>query len=113
MSNEAAIHAVPQNPHLHPAAHVLCTHAYVVSKRSAARLIRLLRNPVFAYSRPIDWAYLRFKFTGRIKMYSVFPQIVIQAKNTESDIGGGAPEEAELVDSALERVAILEKTTES
>lgn len=44
-------------------------------------------------------------------MYSVYPQVVIQAKNTMSDIspGAGSPEDAELVDSALERIALLEE----
>lgn len=36
-----------------PCRNALCAHAYAVTKRSAARIVRLFRNPVYAYSRPI------------------------------------------------------------
>ena len=52
-SNENANPPLPGTSYIHPSRGALCGHAYVVTKKSAARIVRLFRNPVYAYSRPI------------------------------------------------------------
>jgi len=105
-SDETHKPPVPGNSYLHPAQHALCTHAYAVSRLGAARLVRLLRMPLFAYSRPIDHAYIHLNWHGMINAFSVYPPVVVQSKATLSDIGQGTgpQEEFHLVDSALARV---------
>jgi hypothetical protein len=93
--------------YLHPSNLPLCMHAYAVTKKSAARLVRLFRNPVYAYSRPIDHGFALLNAWGLTRQFSVYPSIVVQAKVTVSDLapGNGAGEEFYLADSALKRIA--------
>jgi len=88
---------------LYPSNQPKCTHAYVVSKRGARRLLLYLQYPPFAYSRAIDQAIAWLIEIGKIKSYSVVPSLVIQTKMDKSDIspgtGGGWPER--LVDGIL------------
>ncbi|KAH9813358.1 hypothetical protein DFH28DRAFT_897227 [Melampsora americana] len=78
----------PGSP-LRPAFAPKCNHAYAVSKRGARKLIRHLRSPAFAYSRPFDKAILHLILTERIKAFSFYPSIVVQTKDLISDIAGG------------------------
>ncbi|EGG04501.1 uncharacterized protein MELLADRAFT_88821 [Melampsora larici-populina 98AG31] len=74
---------------LRPAFTPKCNHAYAISKRGARKLIRHLRSPAFAYSRPFDKAILHLILTERIKAFSFYPSIVVQTKDLISDIAGG------------------------
>lgn len=66
-----------------------CSHAYVLSKRGARRLLLHLRYPPFAYSRAIDQAFSWLVQSGRLKSYTVVPSLVIQRKDDNSDISPG------------------------
>lgn len=100
-----------------------------MTKKSAARIVRLFRHPLFAYSRPIggpfqlspsvsvnpisaDHGFALLNAWGLTRQFSVYPSIVIQAKATASDLapGNGAFEDFYLVDSALERIRLLEES---
>ncbi|CAE6521977.1 unnamed protein product [Rhizoctonia solani] len=111
MSDENENPPVRGHPHLHPSKHVLCTHAYAISRAGAQRLVRYLRTPLFAFSRPIDHAIQHFNHHKILNIYSVEPAVVIQTKNTVSDIvdGTGGVQTEWLADSALQRVVYLEK----
>ncbi|KAG9127376.1 hypothetical protein FRC07_014540 [Ceratobasidium sp. 392] len=110
-SDENTKPPVRGTPHLHPSTHVLCTHAYAVSRTGARRMIRYLRTPLFAFSRPIDHAFQHFNWHKILNVYSVEPAVVIQTKDTLSDIvsGTGGEQDEWLADSAMERVAYYEK----
>ncbi|KAF7309066.1 hypothetical protein MKEN_01108200 [Mycena kentingensis (nom. inval.)] len=76
-------------PRIYPSHAPLCLHAYLVSPAGAARLLSHLTLPSFAYSRPVDNAIARLVETGRLKSYTVVPNVVIQrAKRGLSDISG-------------------------
>ncbi|KZT38753.1 hypothetical protein SISSUDRAFT_1046494 [Sistotremastrum suecicum HHB10207 ss-3] len=94
--------------------HTLCTHAYAVSRRGAMQLIRHLRSPDIAYSRPIDHAMKDLAQMHRVKTLSVYPQVVIQTKDGKSDIVGNRNNDwkEQLVDSTLERIRLLSNGTE-
>ncbi|KAF8707596.1 hypothetical protein RHS03_04228, partial [Rhizoctonia solani] len=111
MSSENENPPVRGHPHLHPSKHVLCTHAYAVSRSGARKLVRYLRTPLFAFSRPIDHAVQHFNHHKILNIYSVEPAVVIQTKDTVSDIvdGTGGSQTEWLADSALQRVAYYEK----
>ncbi|CAE6429323.1 unnamed protein product [Rhizoctonia solani] len=111
MSDENENPPVRGHPHLHPSKHVLCTHAYAISRSGARRLVRYLRTPLFAFSRPIDHAVQHFNHHKILNIYSVEPAVVIQTKDTVSDIvdGTGGAQTEWLADSALQRVAYYEK----
>lgn len=98
-------------PTLHPAQHTLCTHAYAVNRRSAQHLVRRLRSEPFAYSRTIDHAIQHLSSHHIVKVYSVFPPVVVQTYETESDIIPGRSKERVqwLGDSARERIALVEE----
>jgi hypothetical protein len=116
---------LPGTSYLHPSSLPLCSHAYALTKKSAARIVRLFRNPLYAYSRPLgesrqvirrtgysillnaDHGFLYLYTWHLTRLFSVYPAIVTQSKVTESDIvpGIGAGEEFYLVDSALKRIA--------
>lgn len=96
-------------PTLFPATQSLCSHAYVVNRRSASRLVRYLRSEPFAYSRAFDHAVNHLSMSGRLKVFSVNPPVVIQPKDLASDLvhrGFKPIREQWLSDSALERVAL-------
>ncbi|KAF7332662.1 hypothetical protein MKEN_00149100 [Mycena kentingensis (nom. inval.)] len=76
-------------PRIHPSNGPLCTHAYIVSPAGAARLLSHLTLPSYAYSRPVDNAIARLVKTGRIKSFTVVPNVVIQMeKRGVSDVNG-------------------------
>jgi len=102
-------------PTLHPSFTTLCTHAYVVNRNSARRLVRRLRTEAFAYSRPIDHAYYYLFSHKGIKSFSVYPPIIVQTYQMGSDIVPNRPStdrEQWLEDSTLERIQ-LAKAIES
>jgi len=97
---------------IHPTKHALCTHGYAISQRGAVKLLRFLRSPDYAYSRPIDHAIKDLWRMALIKSYSVYPPVVIQTKNDVSDITGAVEKQwsvhEALVDSTLERLEMLQ-----
>jgi len=102
---------VPGSALLRPTKHTLCTHGYAVSLRGATRLLRYLRSPDYAFSRPIDHAIKDLYQMHDIKSYSIYPPVVVQTKSDVSDITGTVEthwkvKEA-LVDSTVERLAML------
>ncbi|CAE6457315.1 unnamed protein product [Rhizoctonia solani] len=74
---------------LHPSHSPKCTHAYAVSRKGARRLVKLLRDPSVAYGRPLDAALLDLIQSNLVNAYSVHPSVVIQTKDTPSDIFPG------------------------
>lgn len=72
--------------HLHPSYAPKCTHAYALSLPGARRLLQHLRYPPFAYSRALDHAFAWLIESGRLRAYSVVPSVVVQRKDTPSDI---------------------------
>lgn len=66
-------------------------------------------GPSFAYGRALDQAFVRLIQGRRISAFSVVPSIVIQTKDSLSDItpgngGNGSSWRDELKDSALTRL---------
>lgn len=95
-------------------------------------MVRFLRSERFAYSRPIgtspvlllrlnemgvltdicvDHTFIHLGYHELINIFSVLPAIVLQTKDNPSDIDGGTGglKTEWLVDSAMERVQLLEK----
>ncbi|KZT61847.1 hypothetical protein CALCODRAFT_427186 [Calocera cornea HHB12733] len=101
--------SLPFAPAIHPSYTPKCTHAYAVSRRGAYRLVRHLRAPAFAYSRPLDQAYAYLIQRKRIKAFSFHPSIVIQTKDMASDIfpGNGSSWRESLADSTMERIYLV------
>lgn len=62
-----------------------------------------------AYSRPLDTAYLELIQSNRLNAYSVYPSVIIQTKDTASDIfpGNGSRWKDVLQNSALARADSL------
>ena len=89
--------------HLHPAYSPYCTHAYALSLSGARRLLQHLRYPPFAYSRALDRAFSWLIETGRLRAYSVVPSVVVQTKDTPSDVlpGCGSEQTQWLVNGVL------------
>ncbi|KAF8520975.1 hypothetical protein JB92DRAFT_2708583 [Gautieria morchelliformis] len=98
-------------PTLHPASHTLCTHAYAVNRRAAQRMVRRMRSEPFAYSRTVDHAIQHLSSYREIKVFSVFPQVVIQTYETESDIAPGRSKDRMhwLEDGVRDRMALVEE----
>jgi len=98
-------------PALHRSTHTMCTHAYLISKQGARKMVRFLRSERFAYSRPIDHTFIHLGYHELINIFSVLPAIVLQTKDNPSDIDGGTGglKTEWLVDSVMERVQLLEK----
>jgi GR25 family glycosyltransferase involved in LPS biosynthesis len=74
---------------LHPSHAPKCTHAYLLSRPGARRLLALLSRPHFAYSRAIDQAMAWLVKTKRLRCFSVVPSLVVQRKDGPSDVQGG------------------------
>ncbi|KAH9964552.1 hypothetical protein BC827DRAFT_1187783 [Russula dissimulans] len=74
---------------LHPASSPKCTHAYVLSRVGARRVVAHLRHPPFAYSRAIDQALAWLVQSGRLRAFSIVPPVVVQRKITVSDVISG------------------------
>lgn len=114
MSKEWEKPAVHGTPYLHPSTHVLCTHAYAVSREGARRAVRYLRSSLFAFSRPIDGAINHLNFHKLLTLYSVEPPVVVQTRTTLSDIfdGFGSAKDQWLDDSAVDRLAMYDRLAE-
>ncbi|KAG9097532.1 hypothetical protein FRC06_007459 [Ceratobasidium sp. 370] len=98
-------------PALHRSTHTMCTHAYAISKQGARKMVRFLRSDLFAYSRPIDHTFIHLNYHDLTINFSILPTVVLQTKDNPSDVEGGTGglKTEWLVDSAMERVDMLEK----
>jgi len=85
-SNTSSVIETVDSVLLHPSFGPKCTHAYVLSRSGARRLLLHLRYPPFAYSRALDQAFAWLVQSGRIRAYSVVPSVVVQRKVGESDV---------------------------
>ncbi|KAI9445538.1 hypothetical protein H4582DRAFT_1916072 [Lactarius indigo] len=74
---------------LHPASAPKCTHAYVLSRIGARRIVAHLRHPPFAYSRAIDQALSWLVQSQRLRAFSIVPPVVVQRKISGSDVMPG------------------------
>ncbi|KAG8763907.1 hypothetical protein FRC11_009429 [Ceratobasidium sp. 423] len=88
-SAEDTYPALRSHDQLHPSHSPKCTHAYALSQKGARRLVQLLRDPSVAYGRPLDAALLDLIQSGLVNAYSVHPSVIIQTKDTPSDIFPG------------------------
>ncbi|KAF8637003.1 hypothetical protein AX17_003116 [Amanita inopinata Kibby_2008] len=81
-----------------------CTHAYVLTRMGARRLLLYLQYPPFAYSRAIDQAIAWLIESGKLRGYSVVPSLVSQRKIVESDVmpGKGSKWKDHLTNGVLE-----------
>ncbi|KAH9005910.1 hypothetical protein EDB86DRAFT_3070981 [Lactarius hatsudake] len=88
---------------LHPASAPKCTHAYVLSRTGARRIVAHLRHPPFAYSRAIDQALSWLVVSRRLRAYSIVPPVVVQRKISGSDVmpGLGSAWRSRLYDGVL------------
>lgn len=74
---------------LHPASSPKCTHAYMLSRIGARRVVAHLRHPPFAYSRAIDQALAWLIQSRRLRAFSIVPPVVVQRKISVSDVMPG------------------------
>lgn len=74
---------------LYPANSPKCTHAYMLSRIGARRIVAHLRHPPFAYSRAIDQALAWLTQSGRLRAFSIVPSVVVQRKVVVSDVMPG------------------------
>ncbi|KAJ1310782.1 hypothetical protein OPQ81_009303 [Rhizoctonia solani] len=88
-SAEDTYPALRSHDQLHPSHSPKCTHAYALSRKGARRLVQLLRDPSVAYGRPLDAALLDLIQSNLVDAYSVHPSVIIQTKDTPSDIFPG------------------------
>ena len=88
---------------LHPASSPKCTHAYMLSRIGARRVVAYLRHPPFAYSRAIDQALAWLIQSKRLRAFSIVPPVVVQRKIDVSDVmpGLGSAWRDELYDGVL------------
>ena len=88
---------------LHPASSPKCTHAYMLSRIGARRVVAHLRHPPFAYSRAIDQALAWLIQSKRLRAFSIVPPVVVQRKIAVSDVmpGLGSAWRDELYDGVL------------
>ncbi|QRV73780.1 glycosyltransferase family 25 protein [Ceratobasidium sp. AG-Ba] len=109
-SHEWSKPALKRAPALHRSTHTMCTHAYAISKRGAQKMVRFLRSEHFAYSRPVDHTFIHLNYHDLTINFSILPTVVLQTKDNPSDVEGGTGglQTEFLVDSALERVKLLE-----
>jgi hypothetical protein len=77
------------NMSIHPSFSPKCTHAYVLSRSGARKLLLYLRHPPFAYSRALDQAFAWLVQSGRVRAYSIVPSVVVQRKVSGSDVMHG------------------------
>lgn len=80
-----------------------------MTRRSAQHLVRRLRTEAFAYSRNVDIAVYHLLSHDELKIFSIYPPIVVQDQATESDIVKHRPQKLQpLADSAHERIRLAE-----
>ncbi|KAJ7287125.1 hypothetical protein C8J57DRAFT_1495598 [Mycena rebaudengoi] len=124
-SDSETLPSLPSSPFLRPANEPLCTSGYAVTRRGAQRLARHLRSAPFAYSRPIDHAFVHLVHHQRLHdrhpdpapgtvrsgahFFSVTPPVVVQTYASVSDIvsgGVGGRQKDWLEDSTQERIQL-------
>jgi GR25 family glycosyltransferase involved in LPS biosynthesis len=88
-SNETEYEPLPLSSLIRPSYAPKCSHGYVVSPTGAQKLLGLLRKPVFAFSRALDQALVHLIQEKEIEAYSFVPSLVVQTKNSISDIWHG------------------------
>ncbi|PPQ92131.1 hypothetical protein CVT25_007962 [Psilocybe cyanescens] len=81
-----------------------CTHAYAVSRTGARRLLLHMTHPPFAYSRAIDQAFAWLVESGRIKSFSVVPNLAMQRKVSVSDVMEGGTVNSQWKDTLADGV---------
>ena len=94
-SNESYYPAITRSPDgqevdLHPSFAPKCTHAYALNPRSARRLLEHFTFPLFAYSRALDQAMAWLVQSKRINAFSLVPSLIVQHKESSSDISHGS-----------------------
>jgi len=94
------------HPFLHVSSEPRCLHGYALSSKGYENLLRILRDPWTAYQTPIDTAVPTLTRIEAINAYSVDPGIIIQSKDTPSDIqpGKGSKWRGMLADSTMDRI---------
>ncbi|KEI41399.1 uncharacterized protein L969DRAFT_85170 [Mixia osmundae IAM 14324] len=94
------------HPHLYRSYAPRCLHGWTVSIAGRDRLLRQMSDPWLAYQLPVDTAVSTFIRAGALEAYSIEPPIIIQSKDTPSDIqpGLGSPWSGLLQDSTIERI---------
>ncbi|QRV76825.1 glycosyltransferase family 25 protein [Ceratobasidium sp. AG-Ba] len=102
-SAEATYPALAPHSQIHRSHSPKCTHAYGLSRQGAGRILDFLQRPYMAYSRPVDAAILELIRSKELNAYSVYPSVIIQTKDTSSDIfpGNGSRWRDVLQNSAL------------
>ncbi|KAH8825169.1 hypothetical protein DL96DRAFT_1612141 [Flagelloscypha sp. PMI_526] len=95
---------LPGQPYLRHTGHVMCTHAYAIMPSAARKIVRYLRSPLFAFSRPIDHMFNAGLMPG-LTVLLIEPAIAIQMPKDmlPSSIGTGEFKQW-LVDSVVERI---------
>ena len=88
-SNETQYQPLPHSTLVRPSDAPKCSHAYIVSQTGAQKILDLLRRPNFAFSRALDQALSYLIQKKVIESYSFVPSLVVQTKNSVSDIWGG------------------------
>ncbi|QRW05723.1 glycosyltransferase family 25 protein [Ceratobasidium sp. AG-Ba] len=88
-SAEATYPALAPHSQIHRSHSPKCTHAYGLSRQGAGRILDFLQRPHMAYSRPVDAAILELIRSKELNAYSVYPSVIIQTKDTSSDIFPG------------------------
>lgn len=66
------------HPYLHPSSEPRCLHAYALTRAGYTELLRILRDPWFAYQTAIDTAIPRLIRDERLQSFSVDPPLIIQ-----------------------------------
>jgi hypothetical protein len=94
------------HPHLFTSVMPRCLHAYALSKSGVQKVLGLLSDPWVAYQAPVDVTIPTLAQTGRLVPYSVEPPLIIQSKDSPSDIqpGTGSTWRGLLADSTMERI---------
>lgn len=94
------------HPMLHPSTEPRCLHGYALSRSGYTEILKYLRDPWLAYQTAIDTAIPNLIRSDTVASFSVDPSIIIQSKDTPSDIqtGIGSPWRGLLADSTMERI---------
>lgn len=88
----------------------MCLHAYAVSALGAKSLLHHLFDPFTAYQAPIDTSIPTLISKSKINSFSVEPPLIIQRKDSPSDIRerAGSRWKGLLRDSTVERIKMDE-----
>ncbi|KAH7106681.1 hypothetical protein BKA62DRAFT_611293 [Auriculariales sp. MPI-PUGE-AT-0066] len=117
-TSEAHFQPLNGAPGVRPSYGPWCTHAYALSRDGARRVLTQLRYELFAFSRPVDNAYVHLVLNKRVKSFTFLPPLVVQMRDGVSDIWGldmtGLDvTKDDLEDSTLERIALASKQEQS